>query len=662
MTNKFILIVAFGLFGMLLMSCQKPPVPPAEVTSPDGKISFKLAQDLQGITYTVFYDTVMICRRSPLALVFRHQAPPSWTLGETTLDVGEENYHLITGKTAHVREPYHQLTVPLISVNPQLPQVTLVIRAFNDGIAFQYLFSPRPGVDSLHLEAEHSTFNLSPAATVHALMLPHYQTSHEGLYARAPWSQLPTDTLLDVPALFVLPDSFYLAITEAALRQYGGMYLSKTKSDELVTKISPRLDGSGLVVSAALPHRSPWRVLSMAKHPGALITSNLLTNLNAPPAGQDWSWLKPGKSTWSWWHGDIIKGQEFPVGLNAETHKYYIDFCARNSIEYHAVIEHGNRAWYYGEGEGFNPPPPAADVTRPVEGLDLPELCAYAKERNVGVRLWVHWKPLAAKLEEAFRLYEQWGISGLMVDFMDRDDQDMVQWVDTVLEAAARHRLHIQFHGAYKPTGLHRTFPHELTKEGVLNLEANKWDNVCDPEHNLIIPFTRMLAGPTDYHAGGFQAVSKEAFNPQFHEPLVMGTRAHYLAMYVVYESYLQLASDFPQAYEGQAGFDFLGQVPTTWDESKVLAAEIGNYLVMARRKGHTWYLGAMNDWTPRELTVSLSFLTSGSYAGTTYADADADDLNALKINSGTYSNRDTLTIQLLGGGGFAARFLAQNN
>lgn len=655
MTFKLILI-SVGLASLLFPFCQNHNEV-VVVTSPDGKISFQLYQEAQGIAYEVIYQQMNVCRRSSLALIFRDEGQPRWTLGKPTLTSGVENYHLITGKVAQVNETYQELSVPLMNTNLKIPQVTLIIRVFNDAVAFRYYFDIQSGVDSLLLVAEHTSFSLDSQAMVHALLLPHYQTSHEGLYTHTLLKYLPADTLMDVPLILPYSDTFFIAITEAALSQYGGMYLNKNLSGRLVTKISPRLDQSGLVVAAALPHRSPWRVIMMSPKVGDLITSNVLTNLNIPPATRDWSWLKPGKSTWSWWHGDIIKNKPFTVGLNNETQKYYIDFCAKNKIEYHAIIEHNNRAWYYGEGEGFDPPPLGADVTRPVEGLDLPGLCSYGKARNVGVRLWVHWKPLAAKLEEAFTLYEQWGIQGLMVDFMDRDDQDMVQWVDTVLQSAARHHLHIQFHGAYKPTGLHRTYPHELTKEGVLNLEANKWDEVCDPEHNLIIPFTRMIAGPTDYHAGGFRSVSRENFKAQFHEPLVMGTRAHYLGMYVVYESYLHLVSDYPQAYEGQPGFEFVSQVPTTWDESKVLAADLGNVIVIARRKGSTWFLGAMNDWTPRELAIPLNFLTPGSYSAMTYSDGDQHKPNALNIQKLTYTHSDTLQINLHAGGGYAAQF-----
>lgn len=628
--------------------------PAISLTSPDSRLVIHFQQN-STMTYSLEYQSKMILDTATLSLAFINDLDPGWTMGQPTYSSGVARYTLLTGKASRVDERYNELDLPLLSRNKNIPLVTLKVRIFDDGVAFRYEFMPNAGADSLYLVAEESYFNPRGVKQIHALLLPHFQTSHEGLYTSATLADLPADTLMDIPVLFELEDSIYLALTEAALRGYGGMYLVKNPDQQFVSTLSPRLDHSGLVVKAALPHQSPWRVIMVADHPGSLMTSNILTNLNEPlDSTMDWSWLKPGKSTWSWWNGDIIKGQKFPVGLNMATQKYYIDFCVQNHIEYHAVIEHNNRAWYYGEGEGFDPPPPAADVTRPVEGLNLPELCSYAKAGNVGIRLWVHWKPLSEKLEEAFTLYEQWGISGLMVDFMDRDDQDMVQWVDTLLHSAARHKLHIQFHGAYKPTGLHRTFPNELTKEGVLNLEANKWDTVCDPKHNLMIPYTRLLAGPVDYHAGGFRAAEKSKFKTQFHEPLVMGTRAHYLGMYVVFESYLQLVSDFPQAYHDEPGFDFVQSVPTIWDESKFLDGAIGHYVVMARRKSINWYLGAMNDWTPRESEVNLGFLENQDYQLILYEDS-FEDPNTVKIITRMVTNRDSLKIKMSAGGGYAA-------
>ena len=258
-------------------------------------------------------------------------------------------------------------------------------------------------------------------------------------------------------------------------------------------------------------------------------------------------------------------------------------------------------------------------------------------------------------LEEAFTQYQKWGIQGLMVDFLDRDDQEMVLFAERVLQSAARHHLHIHFHGVWKPTGLQRTYPNLFNHEGVLNLEYLKWGNECAPDHNLNVAFTRLLAGPMDYHLGGFRSVNRDHFKPQSIKPNVLGTRCHHLAMYVVYENPMPMVSDAPSAYEGQPGFEFLCQVPTTWDETRVLNDKVGSYIVVARRKGADWYLGTMTDWTPRVLEVPLSFLPPGEYKIKQWADAgNSEDPNQLSVQERKMNAQDTLALRLRSGGGQA--------
>jgi len=253
-------------------------------------------------------------------------------------------------------------------------------------------------------------------------------------------------------------------------------------------------------VQATLPHYSPWRVLLISDRVGSLIESNIISSLNAPSAIKDIGWLKPGTTTFPWWNGTIIP-DSIKGGNNFETNKYYIDFCAKNNIKYHSIVEYGGHEWYTNDGEGYQPGP-NVDITKPVDGLDMKKVCDYGKKKNVGIRVWTHWKALYPKLDTAFALFEKWGLSGMMVDFMDRDDQEMVNIQTEILQKAAKHHLHIQFHGAYKPTGLSRTYPNEFTREGAMNYEYDKWDTLITPNADLNIVFTRMLAGPTDYHLG----------------------------------------------------------------------------------------------------------------------------------------------------------------
>jgi alpha-glucosidase len=466
---------------------------------------------------------------------------------------------------------------------------------------------------------------------------------------------------MDMPVLFEFPNHIYLAITEAALLDYSGMYLSK-HSGILVSKLTPSPDDTSIKVKAQLPHVSPWRVLMISDRIGALVESNIITDLNAPCAIKDVSWIKPGKTTFPWWNGNVVPDTINAPGNNFVTNQYYIDFCARNHIQYHSVVEYGLHQWYTDDGVGFQPGP-HSDVTKPVPGLDMKEICDYAHSKGVDVRVWVHFYALYPKLDSAFAIFEKWGLSGMMVDFMDRSDQQMVNMQTEILRKAAEHHLHIQFHGAYKPTGLSRTYPNEFTREGTLNYETNKWNpEGLSPDHDLNVVFTRMLAGSTDYHLGGFRAVPPDKFITQYTRPLMAGTRCHMLAMYVVLQNALQMVCDYPAAYEGQPGFEFIQQIPTTWDETKVLTAEVSNYITIARRKNSDWYIGTINNHESRQLAIPLSFLGEGNFTATVFSDADdvSSEPNHLKKETKQVTAKDMLDLNIAAGGG-AAIYLRKN-
>jgi alpha-glucosidase len=294
----------------------------------------------------------------------------------------------------------------------------------------------------------------------------------------------------------------------------------------------------------------------------------------------------------------------------------------------------------------------------------MKEICDYAASKGVGVRVWVHWWALYPKLDSAFDAFEKWGLKGMMVDFMDRDDQEMVNIQTEILQKAAAHHLHIQFHGAYKPTGINRTYPNEFTREGTLNYEADKWtDGGLSPDHDINMPFTRMLAGSTDYHLGGFRAVPPEKFKtPHYTAPLVLGTRCHMLAMYVVLENYLQMVCDYPAAYEGQDGFEFIKAIPTTWDEIKVLDAKPGEFITIARRKNNDWYVGTITNHNSREIVIPLNFLADGNYTATIYTDANdvSENPNHLNKETKTVTNKEVLKLKVASGGGEVIQIVKQ--
>jgi alpha-glucosidase len=314
--------------------------------------------------------------------------------------------------------------------------------------------------------------------------------------------------------------------------------------------------------------------------------------------------------------------------------------------------------WYQAPGADFIRPAAEVDITRPAPQMDIPGLVAYGKEKGVGILLWLHWTTLAEQRDAAFALYEKWGVKGVKIDFMDRKDQEMVSFYQRTLRAAAAHHLTVDFHGAYTGSGEERTWPNFLTREGVMGLEYLKWSDRTTPRHNVTIPFTRMLSGPMDYTPGGFRNVTKEAFAPRNVAPVSMGTRAHQLAMYVVFDSPLQMLADYPEAYRGQPGAEFLKVVPASWDETRVLDGKIGEYVVIARRRGSQWFVGAMTD-AARTLPVPLAFLGTGAFEGTVYADVEesAQEPTRIGIAPATVSGpaaKRTLTLVLVSGGGAA--------
>ncbi len=356
--------------------------------------------------------------------------------------------------------------------------------------------------------------------------------------------------------------------------------------------------------------------------PGALIESTLLYSLSDPSEIADTSWIKPGKVAWDWWSGPFIPGASFPVGMNDATIEHFIDFASELGLEY-MLIDAG----WYGSHRDVT-----ADITRSIPAIDVPGLVSYGKARNVGILLWLNWENVRDQMDVAFPLYEKWGVRGVKVDYMNRKDQEIVAFYHRVLRTAARYHLAVDFHGAYTGSGEERTWPNLLTREGVMGLEYSKWSDRSTPRHNVTIPFTRMLTGPMDYTPGAFRNRTLDTFVPRDEAPFAMGTRAHQLAMFVVFESGLQMLADAPEAYRGEPGGEFLRVVPASWDETRVLDGRIGEYIVVARRRGSEWFLGAMTD-EPRTLSVPVDFLGAGSFEATRYADEPESETTPTRIH-----------------------------
>lgn len=625
------------------------------VASPDSKVRFTLNITPQAITYDINYKKQPVITNSLLGFNFDSgEFGSNLKTGKVQRKKIDETYQLIIGKVNTARDYCNQIIIPLQETSESGRLVNLIVRAYNDGVAFRYEFPEQKNWNSYEMYDEKTQFNLNGNPMALVMYLPGYVNSHEGIYNHIRYNKIARKRLIEMPATFEFDNNIYLSITEAAIRDYAGMYLTKEK-DKLVGKLSPRLGQEKIKVEIdRFPHYTPWRVISIADRVGGLLETNILTNLNEPCKIEDTSWIKPCRTTFTWWNGNVVPDSTFSPGNNFDTNKYYIDFAARNGLDAHGIYGYAETPWYYDDNFNFGWAGPNADITKPIPCLNMPRIVEYAKNKNVGIHLWVHWRPLYDKLEEAFAMYEKWGVKGLMVDFMDRNDQEMIRIQEEILKCAARHHLFIQFHGSSKPSGLVRTYPNEFTREGTLNYEVCKWDTLVNANHDISIPFTRMLAGAADYHLGGFRALPRSKFKIQYVNPYVMSTRCHMLAMYVVLENHLTSLCDTPQAYEGQPGFEVLRTVPGTWDEIRVPLAEINKYVTVARRSGSDWWVGTLNNGTARTLQLKLDFLKEGEYQATIYTDAKNVDENANLLNKEVrkVTKKDTIELPLAIDGG----------
>jgi alpha-glucosidase len=672
----FFKILALTAFLATAAGCSKT-VTQSGVQSPNKSIELKftLEKSATGASVPVFsvrLNGKPVIEPSRLGMVLNHHD----TLGRNVkithigyTNVNEE-YELTFGKSRTAVNHYNEMSIHLQEQDDNNLNFQLIFRAYDDGIAFRYHFPENANFSSFEVYDELTSYRIASDPQVFYTCYADITNPHENVYHRKNLSAIRHDAdsfLIDLPATFLFPDSSYMAITEADVRNFPGFYLTKDSIDNASfnTTLSPLPGQAEVKARLKTPAATPWRTIMIAAQPGTLIESNLVENLCEPNAIGDLGWIKTGKTTWPWWNGTVAKNVSFRPGVNTKTTLHYIDFASRNSIAFHAISDEDGQAWY---GLSRGPDVANQDVTTAIPELDMPKILSYAKEKGVRIRFWVHYAALQKKLDEAFALYEEWGIDGLMVDFFDRNDQEIMLFMEEVLQKAAKHHIKIQFHGAPKPTGLKRTYPNLTNTEGVLNLEWLKWSDLVTPEHNMIVPFTRMLAGPLDYHLGGFRSVTPEDFpkgNPadprnknrsarNFYQPHVLGTRAHHLALYVIYENPEPMLCDYPEAYENQPGFDLLCKLPTFWDETRVINAQIGDFITIARRKGEDWFIASGTDWTGRMLSVPLEFLPEGNFAATVYSDHPEADKNPnlLLIKTWKVTNQSVLRAEMVSGGG----------
>jgi alpha-glucosidase len=620
------------------------------ISSPDGQIKMTIAGG-QRLTYEVTYRGKPVIARSAMGLDIQGQAPlgPNMTVGEGKPGKISETYSVPAGKASSIRNECN--TVSLEAVEGAR---TLIIeaRAYNDGVAFRYQLPPAS--NQVKITNERTQFVMGREGTAYPLILRNYRTSWEDNYHTVPISGMQPDWLVAMPLLMELPGTAYVAITEAHIENYSGMYLKHDDRAPLAlnARLSPRIDDPAVSVIMGTPAVTPWRVILMGSEPGRLIESNTILNLNPPSMITDTNWIKPGKASWDWWSGPHAESVTFKPGKNTDTIKYYVDFSSKAGFEYFML----DAGWAVVTRGG--PSDSGVDLTKVKPEIDMPAVLEYAKSKNVRLWLWAHWTDVDQQMEAAFPLYEKWGIAGVKIDFMDRDDQQMVDFYRRTAKLAAEHHLMVDFHGAYKPDGLERTWPNVLTREGVLGLEYNKWSGRVTPEHNVMLAFTRLIAGPMDYTPGGFLNVTREEFQPRNIHPMVMGTRAHQTALFVVYLSPFEMVSDYPGAYQGQKELKFLSTVPATWDETRVITGKVGEYIAVARRKGREWFIGSIAGRNGVELDLPLEFLGTGDYTAEIYADAPDADLHPMStvVEQKKVTRSGRLHVKMAPGGGQAVR------
>jgi len=618
-----------------------------QVKSPDNNIvvnvNFKDKLD-----YSVTYNGESVIDQSPLGFEFKGEAPMQggFTLeGFTSKPVDETWIPVVRSKHAQVRNNYHELQMNLIEKSSPVRKMEMTIRAYTDGAAFRFRLFRSARIGDRQITKELTGFNIpgDPKAWI-VEYSKGYSSSNEAEFFEHPLSYLTGKSIAGMPLLMEYNKDCWVAITEADIDNYAAFYVGTNgTANHLTTKLVP-LPGEaedGVKVRFQDEVNTPWRVLMIGDNPGILIESEIIQNLNEPCALDGTGWIKPGMSAWDhWWSGEVK--MEMPVI------KQYIDLAAEMGWPYMLV----DWQWY---GKFNNP---EADITKWAPQIDMPEIIRYAGSKNVKILLWLYSTDVNRNgaFKKAFPLYEKWGVAGIKIDFMDRDDQYMVNWYHDIIKCAAESHLIVDFHGAYKPDGIIRTYPNMITREGVMGNEYYKFSDKMSPEHNVKLAFTRMLAGQMDYTPGGFLNVTREQFKQQT-PALVWNTRVAELSKFVIYESPLTVVCDHPDNILNKPGSDFLKIVPTVWDDIKFLGGYPGDYVAIAKRNGDEWFLGVLNNSFGKTVDLDLSFLSGGSYEAEIWADTKKSDTEPVemeksvkKINAGS-----VLKVTMAKNGGWVA-------
>lgn len=654
MLNRMKLMILF--FGFPLFMVAEGRDKTYKVVSPDKKIEFTLNVG-QNLKISATYKDEIILELSEIAMNLA-----SGTLGKNT-----EVDRTESGRIAETIHPIVRIKEAAITNNCNELKVFfkedfhLELRAYNDGVAYRFGSEITGDITVI---SETGDYRFPENHMVWWGKESNFQSHNQVFYDYRSLRGTQSTDLASLPLILNPDKGPKIVITETDLIDYPGMWLRGTKENEL-TLVSPKypkiigersdrdlpiLEREDFIAKTKGTRTFPWRIFAVAENDKDLIENQLPYILASSSKIADPSWIQPGKVAWDWWNANNIYGVDFKAGVNTETYKYYIDFASKYGIE-NILLDEG---WYV-----------LGDLSDVVSEIDMEEILNYANQKNVGVILWCVWKTLDDQLEMAFQQFKDWGIRGIKVDFMNRDDQQMINFYHKIAQKSAENQMLVDFHGAHKPAGLQRMYPNVLTIEGVNGGEEFKWSMHQTPEHDLILPFGRMLAGPMDYTPGAMQNAQEKDYKPIFDTPMSMGTRCHQLAMFVCYESPLQMLCDSPSNYYREPEcMEFLSAVPTIWDETVVLEARISDYLLLARRNGNKWYVGGMTDWSSRDVNIDLSFLQEGKkYQMTLYQDGINADSNAIDFKQIKYlvDSSYKKQVRLAKGGGVVIQLIPVN-
>ena len=638
-------IALLALAALLPASAGRRPL--ASVLSPDGKNRVEVSFDGGTLCYEVFRNDDRILAPSPLSMSVEGR---TWGADARPRKVVRRRVErvdrpVVPRKSAELRDVYCEAALHFRGYRVE-------VRAYDDGVAYRFVgTTPEEG----RVEREQVCYRFDGDYPSLTLLTKELQNWFEEDYTERRLGALPADSMSIAPVM-VRVGRYGVLLAEANLYSYPGLYLrpaglgfegvqaaypSREEFRDGTNKLYA-VEREPWLVRCGLDRAFPWRVTGIFDDDASMLASDLVYLLSEK-SDRDYAWVRPGKVLWDWWNHNNIYGVDFEAGINTATYLYMVDFAAEHGIEY-LLIDEG---W-----SGRD------DLLTLAPGVDIPAVCRHAAEKGVGILLWAKWINVDRQLDEAFERMASWGVRGVKIDFMDRNDARMVDFYERVARKAEECRLLIDFHGSYPNEGMRAKYPLLMTREGVVGLEYNKWSERATPRHDLIIPFLRMWVGPMDYTPGAMLNAQPESFRISHVEPMSQGTRAHQLAMYVVYESPLQMLSDSPTKYlENPESFAFLKQVPTVWDETRPLFGTVGSNVGVARRSGDVWFVGVMGGSEAQSLAVDLSFLGGGVWEMTQWADGANAATNgkdcrrsALRVTAA-----DRIPVALAPGGGFAA-------